>query len=522
MNHIETLRRFTIRTRMLVSIAVMVGMLGTLGGIGLAGMKRIHAINVEHADMAARQQIAIGALVQAFFNLRRFEKDLVIGYSNPERANDYLAKWRKNLASAQVEVEKILARDDHLVNPVLHQFRPHLEAYQRLAEPVFRSLLAGGIDSASAADQLLARAKDEAHAAEALLTPLAQAQAAETQQSLATAEAQVRSATWVFGAVLLLALVLVIPLTLINMQSIRQPIEQARRLAERIATGDLNAQLDNFGQDEPAQLLCALAAMQDALRDIVGQVREASESIQGASAEVASGNADLSGRTEQAASSLQQTSSAMEQLTQSVRQSADASHQASTLATSASDAAQRGGEVVSQVVSTMDDINVASRRIADIIGTIDGIAFQTNILALNAAVEAARAGEQGRGFAVVASEVRSLAQRSAEAAREIKSLIGASVEKVDNGARLVQAAGATMGEIVSSVRRVAAIIGEISGAAREQSQGIGQINSAVGELDRMTQQNSALVEQSAAAAESLKDQAARLGTVVARFRTTEA
>jgi methyl-accepting chemotaxis protein len=260
--------------------------------------------------------------------------------------------------------------------------------------------------------------------------------------------------------------------------------------------------------------------LQEALRHIetvIAEVRSSADSIRTASAEIASGNLDLSQRTEQAASSLQQTASSMEEFTASVRQSADSAQQANQLAGAAAEIAQRGGSVVSQVVSTMDEINTSSRKIADIIGTIDGIAFQTNILALNAAVEAARAGEQGRGFAVVASEVRSLAQRSAAAAREIKALIGASVEKVESGSKLVADAGSTMGEIVASVQRVSDIIAEISAAASEQRDGIGQVNGAVSSLDHMTQQNAALVEQSTAAAESLKEQAARLGEVVGRF-----
>jgi methyl-accepting chemotaxis protein len=237
-----------------------------------------------------------------------------------------------------------------------------------------------------------------------------------------------------------------------------------------------------------------------------------------ASTEVAVGNADLSGRTEQAASNLQQTASSMEQLTGTVKHTADSARTANQLAGSAAEVARRGGEVVSQVVATMEDINQASRKIADIIGTIDGIAFQTNILALNAAVEAARAGEQGRGFAVVAGEVRNLAQRSAEAAKEIKSLIGSSVDKVDAGTRLVGDAGTTMGEIMASVQRVSDTIGEISAAASEQSEGIGQVNTAVTQLDQMTQQNAALVEQSAAAAESLKSQASKLNGLVSVFK----
>jgi len=301
-------------------------------------------------------------------------------------------------------------------------------------------------------------------------------------------------------------------------RSITSPVQQAITLADAIAEGDLSQRPEVLRKDEFGDLMRALAGMGDKLSQVLSQVRQASDSIHTASAEIASGNIDLSQRTEQTAGNLQQTAGAIVQLSGTVRQSADSAHTANQLAQSAATVAQRGGSVVAQVISTMDEINTSSKRIADIIGTIDGIAFQTNILALNAAVEAARAGEQGRGFAVVAGEVRSLAQRSAEAAREIKTLIGNSVERVESGSRLVQDAGNTMGEIVSSVQRVTDIIGEISAASTEQSQGIGQVNNAVGTLDQMTQQNAALVEESAAAAESLKDQAQRLAEVVARFR----
>ena len=305
-------------------------------------------------------------------------------------------------------------------------------------------------------------------------------------------------------------------------QAIRRPVQEAIKLADAIAAGRIGQHASSERRDEFGDLMRALCRMAGALSTAIGQVRSASDSIRTASAEIASGSLDLSQRTEQAASQLQQTAGSVGQLTDSVRQSADAAAQAKQLAVSASTVARRGGAVVSQVVSTMDEINQSSKRIADIIGTIDGIAFQTNILALNAAVEAARAGEQGRGFAVVASEVRSLAQRSAEAAREIKVLIGTSVDKVETGSRLVQDAGSTMGEIVASVQRVTDVIGEITAAAAEQSGGIGQVGHAVTSLDQMTQQNAALVEQSAAAAESLKDQALRLADVVGRFQLAPA
>ncbi|WP_085316115.1 methyl-accepting chemotaxis protein [Derxia lacustris] len=301
-------------------------------------------------------------------------------------------------------------------------------------------------------------------------------------------------------------------------RSIVADLIRARAVASAVADGDLTRDAATDRKDEVGDLLHALATMQQRLQSMVGDIRASAVNIRDASGEIATGNQDLSGRTEQAAANLEQTASSMEELTGIVRQSVEAAAQANQLASSASEIAERGGRVVGQVVQTMQDINASSRRIGDIIGTIDGIAFQTNILALNAAVEAARAGEQGRGFAVVASEVRSLAQRSAEAAKEIKLLVGTSVANVDSGSALVGDAGRTMGEIVASVQRVSDIIGEITAAAGEQSQGIGQVNGAVGQLDRMTQQNAALVEQSAAAAASLKEQADRLADVVGVFR----
>ncbi len=319
-------------------------------------------------------------------------------------------------------------------------------------------------------------------------------------------------------AVTLFCLVSAIVLGVAFARSLVRPLEYAVRVADRIAAGDLTETIQAHGRDEAARMLTSLHGMQGRLRDVVGQISETTGSIGTASAEIASGNQDLSSRTEQAASNLQQAASSLEQLTGTVSQTAESARTANQLAASASVAAERGGAVVAQVVVTMEDINSSSKKIADIIGTIDGIAFQTNILALNAAVEAARAGEQGRGFAVVASEVRSLAQRSAAAAREIKGLIQASVEKVDNGTRLVREAGSTMEDIVGGVRRVTDVIGEISSATSEQSTGLRQVNETVAGLDQMTQQNAALVEESAAAAESLNEQTARLGNMVGAFR----
>jgi len=333
---------------------------------------------------------------------------------------------------------------------------------------------------------------------------------------------EVRSASWHFArvsfgvglAVSLLVFVFVHRLS----NSLKRRLGQAEDALQAIAAGDLRRNIDAGPQDEIGRLIQAVARTRDSLAGAMGKVRQSSESVMTASAEIATGNQDLSARTESTASNLQRTAHSMAQLTEAVGHSTASARQASQLANSAADVAQRGGQVVAQVVLTMQEIQDSSRQIADIIGVIDGIAFQTNILALNAAVEAARAGEQGRGFAVVAGEVRTLAQRSASAAREIKALIGTSVDRVDSGSRLVKDAGSTMSDIVASVQRVTDIIAEISASSQEQSTNIEQIHGAVAQLDQVTQQNAALVEQSAAAAESLRDQAVRLSDVLDGFQ----
>ncbi|WP_343586110.1 methyl-accepting chemotaxis protein [Herbaspirillum sp.] len=315
------------------------------------------------------------------------------------------------------------------------------------------------------------------------------------------------------GLILLLGIVCARYLTL----GITRPLDVAVNISRRVAEGDLSSDVAVKSRDETGQLLQSLKDMNHSLRGIVSNVRSGTDTITTASAEIAAGNLDLSSRTEEQASSLEETASAMEELISTVRQNADNARQASQLAVSASAVAEQGGGVVSQVVDTMGAINESSRKIVDIISVIDGIAFQTNILALNAAVEAARAGEQGRGFAVVASEVRSLAQRSAAAAKEIKQLIDDSVAKVDTGSKLVEQAGATMTEVVASVKRVTDIVAEISAASAEQTNGIEQVNHAITQMDQVTQQNAALVEQAAAAAASMQNQADALAHLVSVF-----
>jgi methyl-accepting chemotaxis protein len=301
-------------------------------------------------------------------------------------------------------------------------------------------------------------------------------------------------------------------------RSVTRPLAHAVTVAETVAGGDLSSKIVADARDETGQLMQALKHMNESLAKVVSEVRQGTHAMATASGQIAAGNQDLSSRTEEQASSLEQTAASMEELTSTVKQNADNARQANQLALSASEVAVKGGDVVGQVVDTMASINASSRKIVDIIGVIDGIAFQTNILALNAAVEAARAGEQGRGFAVVASEVRSLAQRSGAAAKEIKGLIDDSVGKVDRGSALVGEAGKTMEEIVGSVRRVTDIIGEITAASQEQSTGIEQVNQAIAQMDQVTQQNAALVEEAAAAAQSMQEQAASLVQAVSVFR----
>jgi methyl-accepting chemotaxis protein len=327
----------------------------------------------------------------------------------------------------------------------------------------------------------------------------------------ATAKVTVVAAALACGAALAL-------LGWIISRGIVGPIRRAVQIAEQVARGDLRSHIRVSGNDETAQLLAALRSMNDNLARVVGSVREGSNNIAEGSSHISAGNLDLSQRTELQASNLQQTAASMEEITATVRNNAETARAAADLAGTMSDSAAGGGAAVAQVVGTMAQITQSSRRMGDIIGVIDGIAFQTNILALNAAVEAARAGEHGRGFAVVASEVRTLAQRSAVAAKEIKTLIQASVEGVERGASQADAAGATMDEIVAKVRQVTQLIGEISNATQEQTSGISQVSTAVAQLDQVTQQNAALVEESAAAAESLKNQAAQLVEAVAVFQ----
>ena len=352
----------------------------------------------------------------------------------------------------------------------------------------------------------------------ARLTELVQRYEAQMQQAAAQAHSTYVTSATILGGAAGVAILLGLLAALVITRSITVPMAEAVDAARKVANGDLTKDIRDNSPDETGELLVALREMNSALVDIVTNVRTGADTIATASQEIAAGNQDLSARTEHQASSLEETASSMEELTSTVQQNSANARQAAEMAQSASGIAGQGGELVGDVVATMDDIDASARKIVDIIGVIDGIAFQTNILALNAAVEAARAGEQGRGFAVVATEVRSLAQRSAAAAKEIKVLIGDSVEKVDSGAHLVKKAGQTMQEIVKSVAQVNAVINQISNAGEEQRAGIEQVNQAITQMDEVTQQNAALVEQAAAASRAMQTQAADLAEKVSIFR----
>jgi methyl-accepting chemotaxis protein len=516
------LRTLTIRSRF-IAATLLIGVLTAvlLGGTRLARDQANGKLDTTTSEQLAAASAVDGLRVH-LGTMVRHELGMMLNAANTnevERLRDLWAQSRSALRSG-IEASIKSQPADSVAAIEGAKTLAALQAHDEILDPLVKQLVGALVDGTVA---FAYAGKADPHLQ--FIEKSLDAMTAEARGRIDTTREAARASDKLLGYVSIAGglgiLLLLGGVMWFTYRSVHQPIADARALAARIADHDLSSQLHVEGRDEPAELLRSLQHMQDSLRSLIGQVRASSENISTASVQIATGNQDLSARTEQTASNLQQAASSMEELSGTVKQSADSARQANQLAASAAEVAQRGGTVVSQVVSTMDEINASSKKIADIIGVIDGIAFQTNILALNAAVEAARAGEQGRGFAVVASEVRSLAQRSAEAAKEIKGLIGASVDKVETGSRLVTDAGSTMNEIVSSVQRVSDIIGEITASAAEQSDGIGQVNTAVSQLDQMTQQNAALVEESAAAAESLKDQALRLAEVVSSFRLAQ-
>ncbi len=512
------MRQFTIRFRMLGAIGVVLALLALVGGAGMFGMFRIHQLSAEVIDESMAVVDRVARLRLDMAQVRRHEKDMIIQYEKPELIRQIRERWEAEMKVILQTAGDLAAGLPEARSAQLQKAIEFLKNYHQFFSGTASQLESSAYETATVASRMSARSVAQFEEADKLLTQMDHDVRAEAQASNANRNAVLDQALFIFAGLVVFSLAIVVPLTLLNMQAICQPVEQARRLAQAIASGDLSQRMAVEGRDEAADLQRALEQMRSGLSGMVAQLREAGESISTASSEIATGNQDLSNRTEQTAGNVQHTVSSIGALSGNVQQTATSAQTANQLVATASQAAQRGGSVVTQAVQSMHSISQSSRKINDIIGVIDGIAFQTNILALNAAVEAARAGEQGRGFAVVASEVRSLAGRSAEAAKEIKALIGASVTAVDGGVRQVEEAGTVMQEIVSGVQRVRDIIGEITVAAGSQSSGIGEVNQAVQEIDRMTQQNAALVEQSAAAAESMREQAERLAGIVRQFR----
>ncbi len=512
------MRQFTIRFRMISAIVVVMCLLGLLGGAGMLGMFRIHNLGEQEVNQAHAGVARLGSLRYDMSQVRRYEKEMIIQYEKPEAIKSIRDKWQADTQKIEQAMAQLLGGASETDKPRLQKATEHMKAYRTMFGQVAGQLEASAYETATIANRMSGRAVAEFDEADKLLQQVDAALRENAKQAVEGQGAALQQTLFIFAGLVVFSLLVVVPLTLLNMQAICAPLEQARGLAQAIASGDLSQRMQVEGKDEVADLQRALDAMRAGLGSMVSQVRDSSESIATASREIATGNQDLSSRTEQTASNVQQTVSSISHLSGNVQHTAASAQTANQLAATASQAAQRGGAVVGQAVQSMRSISQASQKIGDIIGLIDSIAFQTNILALNAAVEAARAGEQGRGFAVVASEVRSLAQRSAAAASEIKGLIDNSVTAVDGGVRLVEEAGRVMEEIVGGVKRVSDTIGEISVASTSQSDGIGNVSQAVNEIDRMTQQNAALVEESAAAAESMREQADRLAQVVRQFR----
>ena len=513
---LNSLSKFRVGTRLGVAFGVLVLIVMLFSGLG-AG--RISDINqrTEYilSDGYAKVQYAEAAPSGVSVQARLLTNALIeIGDNEMNASLAQSAEAGKRSDAAMKNLQALIRSEDGKA-----AFEAALSARSKYADGVQKVIkLVQDNNTTSARQTVLDDVAPPLKAYLSALDKLVDIQTQNMGQAGQEVAATAHRAVVLFLALGALAAVVALLGAVLITRSITGPIHRALGFTEAVANGDLSARVDLPGADEMAQLAQALSAMNGGLADIVQQVRHSSDSIATGSREIAIGNHDLSQRTEQQASNLQQTASSMGELTGTVRNTSETAQQASRLASSASAAAEKGGAVVSRVIHMMDEIVAASRKIADIIGVIDGIAFQTNILALNAAVEAARAGEQGRGFAVVAGEVRSLAHRSASAAKEIKQLIGASVEKVESGTGLVNQAGHSMEDILSQVRQVHALIQEISSASSEQAHGIEQVSQAIVQLDQVTQQNAALVEQSSAAADSLKQQAGQLADVVSRFR----
>ncbi|RSZ59488.1 HAMP domain-containing protein [Massilia atriviolacea] len=509
-------KNVTIKARLIF----VIGVLSAVSlAIGLIGLRNLSVTNASLKTVYEDRLVAAGMLAEVLTLIQQNQNTLAMAVSGDpagmpaasseveQRVQSITALWGKYMETYLTAEEKTLAAKFAASREtfVAQGIRPTLVAFKAKDAAAAVALVQGPLK------QHFLPVRENMHD-----LVVYQLSVGKTEYQQATARFETARALAIGLIVFSVVIGLLTGTALIR--GISRSIAEALRFANNIASGNLTDTIRIDSHDEIGQLLVALQKMNDSLVEVVSRVRSGTDTISVASSEIAAGNQDLSSRTEEQASSLEETASSMEELTSTVKASADNARQASTLAETASEVATKGGNVIGNVVDTMGRINEASNKIVDIIGVIDGIAFQTNILALNAAVEAARAGEQGRGFAVVASEVRNLAQRSAQAAKEIKGLIGSSVEQVEAGSRLVNEAGSTMDDIVQSIRRVTDIMGDIAAASQEQTLGIDQINQAVTQMDQVTQQNAALVEEAAAASEAMQDQARQLAEVVSVFK----
>ncbi|MCC7702442.1 MCP four helix bundle domain-containing protein [Janthinobacterium sp. GW460P] len=509
--------KLKISTRLSVSFGLIIVLLAMVAFVSISRIRNINA-STEKILNDRYVKVMLSNTIQSEVNIQaRLLSIAIIGANDADEVSSSVTKIQTSIKKNT----ELLARLKTMINTpkgqeLLQAVMSSRESYAKTRDANIKLLQEG--KSETAGIFLLTQLR---YPQEKFLTALAAM--ASFQESLMESEGKQATADGRMAIILTLSLsiaaaAIAIALAILISRSISRPIAEAVKVAQRVAAGDLSVSIDARGNDETGQLLRALKEMNDNLQGIVARVRHGTDAIAHGSREIASGNMDLSSRTEQQASSLEETASSMEELTSTVKQNGENARQANQMAQSASSVASKGGQVVAEVITTMDSINASSKKIVDIISVIDGIAFQTNILALNAAVEAARAGEQGRGFAVVATEVRNLAHRSASAAKEIKILIDDSVHQVSLGSTLVNQAGSTMEEIVNSVRRVTDIMAEITSASNEQEAGIEQINQAITEMDAVTQQNAALVEEAAAASEALQDQAGILAEAVSVFK----
>ncbi|WP_312780045.1 methyl-accepting chemotaxis protein [Acidovorax temperans] len=517
-------KSLSISARLGLGFGCLLVLLVAMATVGQLSLNQVNTRMQEMTGAGATKTKLVNSMLESVGSLGiQSRSSAMLNEIDPKQAQEQIQAVRKTLQ----EYAKQEAQLAQLITPATASaaetaLLQQVQAAAQKAKPEIESAMqaADDGDTVTASLNLMTRAAPAESIWRQQLGELIALQNRLNDEAAASAEAIQSRARWIGGVLVAAAMALGLLIAWRITASITQPIARAVVVAERIARGDLTSQVEVRIHDETGRLLEAIAAMQDRLRSLVAEIGQAADSILVASSEVASGNQDLSIRTEQTSHNLQGASQALGDLTGTVAQSAQAAHQANGLAAKASTAAAEGGEVVTQVVQTMDAISASSRKISDITSVIDSIAFQTNILALNAAVEAARAGEQGRGFAVVASEVRGLAGRAANAAREIKALINDSTQQVQAGATLVNHAGDSIAQLVQSVRQVSSIMAEITAATQEQSQRITEVSHSVGSLEDMTQQNAALVEEGAAAAESLKDQAGRLTQMVHTFRLT--